>query len=81
MLLTLGINEGWKTKQVDFSNAFVQAHLSEEVYISLLSMYSEIREIDIDRDTLIMKLARSLYGLVQAPLYWYNHLKQSFEKF
>ena len=80
MLLTLGINEGWKTKQVDFSNAFVQAHLNEEVYISLPSMYSEIKGIDIDRSKHIMKLNRSLYGLVQAPLYWYNHLKQSLEK-
>ena len=26
-----------------------------------------------------MKINKSLYGLVQAPLYWYNHLKGAFE--
>ena len=28
----------------------------------------------------VMKLNCSLYGLVQAPLYWYNHLKDSLAK-
>ena len=32
------------------------------------------------KDEVVMKLNHSLYGLVQAPLYWYNHLKDSLAK-
>ena len=28
---------------------------------------------------MITNLNKSLYGLVQSPLYWYNHLKGNFE--
>ena len=34
MLLCLSVNQGWETKQVDFSNAFVQAKLTDEVYVT-----------------------------------------------
>ena len=39
MLMVLSLNLGWATKQVDFSNAFVQATLNEEVYMSLPSHF------------------------------------------
>ena len=32
------------------------------------------------KDEVVMKLNHSLYGLVQAPLYWYNHPKYSLAK-
>ena len=35
ILLCLTLSQGWVTKQVDFSNAFVQATLKEGVYVSL----------------------------------------------
>ena len=31
-------------------------------------------------ETYILELNRSLYGLVQAPLYWGNHLKATLEE-
>jgi Reverse transcriptase (RNA-dependent DNA polymerase) len=33
-----------------------------------------------ENETYVLKLERSLYGLVQAPLYWGNHLKDTLEK-
>ena len=35
MMLVLAIHEGLYTKQIDFSNAFVQADLKEEVYLNM----------------------------------------------
>jgi histone deacetylase 1/2 len=75
LLLCLRISNGWKTRQVDFSNAFVQAELKEDVYVSLPARFAGPR--GEGNDVAVMKLNRSLYGLVQAPLYWYNHLKDS----
>ena len=78
LLLCLSISNGWSTRQVDFSNAFVQAKLNEDVYISLPSMFHGPN--GEGNDEIALKLNRSLYGLVQAPLYWYNHLKDSLGK-
>jgi hypothetical protein len=33
MLLTVVLQEGWTTKQVDYTNAFAQAELDEAVYV------------------------------------------------
>ena len=35
MIMNMAIQRGWSTRQVDFSNAFVQATLEEEVYVKL----------------------------------------------
>jgi len=56
---------------VDFTNAFTQATLSEDVYIDLPRMFESASGIDT-----VLKLNKSLYGLVQAPLCWYTYLKQ-----
>ena len=72
LLLCISISNNWKTRQVDFSNAFVQAELKEDVYVTLPAMFADENETDV-----VMKLNRSLYGLVQAPMHWYNHLRKS----
>ena len=78
LLLCLSISNNWKTRQVDFSNAFVQAKLKEYVYITLPA---DVNGPEGEgNDNIVLKLNRSLYGLVQAPLYWYNHLKESLIK-
>ena len=67
LLLCTSISQGWKTKQVDFSNAFVQAELEEDVYIGLPSGFEGPE--GQDRKEVVLKLNKSLYGLVQAPMY------------
>ncbi len=78
LLLVLTTKFGWKTRQVDFSNAFVQAKLKEQVYMKVPAMF-----VDSERgpdEEVVLKLNKSLYGLVQAPKTWFEHLKANFEQ-
>ena len=56
---------------LDFSNAFVQANLPEgaEVYLELPQRY----KAEGDK---ILKLHKSLYGQIEAPLLWFTKLKE-----
>ena len=73
MLLCLSISQGWKTRQVDFDNAFIQAA------IDLPEVYDVRCPAGFDspdhNEPVILRLNKSLYGLVQAPMLYYNHLK------
>lgn len=72
LLLCMSITQGWKTRQVDFSNAFVQATLDKEVYIKLPAGFEGTSGEQASES--VLSLNKSLYGLVDAPMYWYNHL-------
>ena len=63
MMLCLAASEGLHTRQVDFSNAFVQADLKEEVYIQVPQGFLGSNGGTEDP---VLKLNNSLYGLVQA---------------
>jgi hypothetical protein len=76
LLLSLSIIFGLETRQVDYSNAFAQAKLDEEIYVQLPRGF---QSPDPNAET-VMKLNRSLYGLVQAPLKFFEHLKSHLEK-
>jgi hypothetical protein len=69
---------GWASRQVDFSNAFVQATLEEEVYVEVPAMFAD--ENNHDKESVVLKLHKSLYGLVQAPRSWYHHLQKGLDK-
>ncbi|MGH3053412.1 MAG: reverse transcriptase domain-containing protein [Gaiellaceae bacterium] len=75
MMLCMAAHLGLATRQIDFSNAFVQAMLNEDVYIQAPRYF---RAPPGDPE-FVLKLNKSLYGLVQAPLYWSNHLKDALE--
>jgi len=70
----LTAREQLKTRLVDFTNAFAQANLKEEVYVELPRMFDSPNGPET-----VLKLNKSLYGLVQAPLSWYNHLTNGLE--
>jgi hypothetical protein len=74
-MLCLSASQDLASKQVDFSNAFVQAELGadEHIYIEVPKGF-DYAEGD---ETMVLKLKRLLYGLVQEPLYWGNHLKDT----
>ena len=58
------------TVQVDYTNAFAQAPLNEEISIEVPKGFGSTT---LDKDV-VLKLNTSLYGLVQAPKTFYNHL-------
>ncbi len=74
MLLTLSARDELKMCLVDFTNVFTQAHLKEQAYVGLPKMFDSPNGPDT-----ILKLNKSLYGLIQALLSWYNHLTKGLE--
>jgi hypothetical protein len=74
LLLILAIVYGLASKQADFSNAFAQAKLEEEIYIELPQGFQHP-----DGQDVVLKLNKSLYGLKQAALCWYELLKKGLE--
>ena len=68
-MLSLAASQGMVTHQVDFSNAFVQATLNEDIYIHVPQGFESHSDEEV-----MLKLNKSFYKLVQAPLYWGNHL-------
>ncbi len=72
--MNIAIQQGWASRQVDFSNAFVQATLKEDVYLEMPAMFAD--ETLSTEEATILKLNKSLYGLVQAPRSWYQHLQK-----
>jgi hypothetical protein len=79
MVMNLAIQQGWATRHMDFSNAFVQATLAEEVYVELPEMFRNKHD-NGSKDGVVLKLHKSLYGLVQAPRTWYHHLQKGLTK-
>ena len=79
MVTNIAIQRGWATRKVDFSNAFVQVRLKEEVYLELPAMFSDENQNSTDAG-FVLKLNKSLYGLVQAPRSWYHHLQRGLAK-
>lgn len=62
------------TVQVDYTNAFAQAFLKEEVYIEAPTGFSATNNS-------VLRLLKSLYGLVQAPRTFYEYLTNNLKKF
>ena len=62
---------GWTTRQVDYTNAFTQAELKEEVYIEPPKGFQRK-----DKKDLVLRLLKSLYGLKQAPKSFFDKLSQ-----
>ena len=73
-MLTLTAVLELTTKQVDYSNAFAQTPLYDDVYIALP------KDFDSNDSNSVLKLNTSLYGMRQSTLMWYEHLKAGLEK-
>lgn len=70
LVLTLTLKNGWSTRQVDYTNAFAQADLQEEVYIEPPRGFSGLDGYDK-----VLRLRKSLYGLKQAPKTFFKKLR------
>ena len=79
MIMNMAIQRGWSTRQVDFSNNFVQATLEEKVYVKLPAIFRDENE-NGSNGGVILKLNKYIYGLVQATRYWEHHLQAGLTK-
>ena len=74
LMLILSIVHGLETRQVDYVNAFAQADLDKDVFIEIPEGYNHNNEVDC-----VMKLNKSLYGMSDAPLMFFELLKKNLE--
>ena len=61
---------------MDYTNAFAQSTLAEEVYMEIPKDFMTSEK----NNDYVLKLNKSLYGLRQAPLSWFAHLKEHLEQ-
>ena len=71
LLLTLSLLLGMKTRSIDFTLAFTQAPIDVETYIDLPIGF----EVDGRKDDYVLQLKKTLYGLKQAGLNWFDTLR------
>jgi hypothetical protein len=69
LFLTISLIQDWITVSVDFASAFVQAPLSEPIWIHLPRGFRSAQGPNT-----CLKLNRSLYGISIAPRLWFEHL-------
>jgi hypothetical protein len=62
LLLTLILQEGWATKQVDYTNELAQAEIHDDIIIEPPKLFGSR-----NRKDLVLHLFKSLYGLKQSP--------------
>jgi hypothetical protein len=75
LVLTMILSNEWSTKQVDYTNAFAQAEIQEEVYIDPPKGFG-----GADGIHKVLRLLKSLYGLKQAPKTFFDKLKAGLEE-
>ena len=74
LLLIMSVVHGLHTRQVDYVNAFAQATLEQEVFVEFPKGYGHDNDVDC-----VLKLNKTLYGMVDAPMHFFNLLKKNLE--
>ncbi len=82
LMLILSIILEWKSVQVDYTSAFCQAKIKEEIFVTQPRGWQQLNRMGLKepfKEGHVMKLERCLYGLKQSPKNWYLHLKERLE--
>ena len=74
LLLILILTNHWKTRVIDYTNAFPQANIDTDIYVEPPALFGS--KTGQDR---VLKLQKSLYGLKQSPRTFYQHLSQGLQ--
>ena len=75
MLLTFILTNEWKTRVIDYTNAFPQANIDMDIYVEPPALFGSKSGTDK-----VLKLIKSLYGLKQSPRTFYQHLSTGLQK-
>ncbi|KAK8706189.1 hypothetical protein V6N13_049764 [Hibiscus sabdariffa] len=68
----MSVTNGWKLRQVDINNAFLNGELEEEVFMQQPPGFELTGN---DGSPMVCLLQKALYGLRQAPRNWYTKLQ------
>ncbi|KAH9745735.1 retrovirus-related pol polyprotein from transposon RE2 [Citrus sinensis] len=68
VILSLAVMQGWKVRQIDINNAFLNGDLTKDVYMTQPEGF-------IVEECYVCKFNKAFYGLKQAPRAWYDKLK------
>ena len=77
LFLVLSMTLNWDTCSIDFSSAFVQARLTNPVWIHTPRGFRTEHQGDRRK---CLKLVKSLYGLSVAPRLWFEHVREALLK-
>ena len=68
--LAIACEHGWPVWQMDVVVAFLQAHIDKDVYVKPAPGHDP--RDPRTGEVMVYKLERSLYGLAQSPVLWYD---------
>jgi hypothetical protein len=71
--MLLSASHGWKSRQVDFTNAFCQAPQRDLIFVNLPQYY---KPSGTENQDVVLKLKKSLYGQVTSPKLFWEHLQK-----
>jgi Reverse transcriptase (RNA-dependent DNA polymerase) len=74
-MLIMSIVHSLHTRQVDYVNAFAVADLKEDVFIEMPQIYP-----DDSAEGCVLQLNKSLYGLPQAPVKFFELLRDNLRR-
>ena len=74
LMLILSIVHGLETRQVDYVNAFAQADLDREMFMEVPRGVEHANDFPV-----VLQLHKSLYGLTDAPMMFFDLLKKNLE--
>jgi hypothetical protein len=80
ILLAIATIKNYEIEHLDVQTAFLNATLKEEVYMKQPE-YFEIDSKDKDKDQLVCKLKKSIYGLKQASNEWNKEIDTQLNHF
>ena len=69
-VLAIACEHGWPVWQMDVVVAFLQAHIDKDVYVKPAPGHDP--RDPTTSEIMVYKLERSLYGLAQSPVLWYD---------
>ena len=75
--MVTALQRGWVTKQIDFSNAFVQAPMEQDVHVALPCLINDTSNLPLCE--LYLHLKKSFCGLKEAPKSWADWLAKGLD--